>query len=159
MNLPRPVADDHRLATCALRTRGDQQSGTSPARTTTAEPPTELSPSQLNPTHRPQSAWLDDNTVALLMCGEIDVLTAPLLLHELTPLLATARVIVLDFSQVTFLGLEGIAALLELRRRADAACVALRLVVGPHCVAHSLRVTGVGPQLENCFGVADIRSN
>ncbi|HEV2086930.1 MAG TPA: STAS domain-containing protein [Cryptosporangiaceae bacterium] len=81
--------------------------------------------------------------------GEIDMLTAPRLRDEVTPLVTTSGAdIVVDLDQVTFLGSNGLGVLVELSQQADAAGSLLRLVCANRTVTRPLTLTGLDQVLE-----------
>lgn len=75
--------------------------------------------------------------------GEIDTLTAPLLRDQLTEQVATASLLVLDLSDVTFLGSAGLAVLVAAKDDADRREHVLRLVPGSRIVTRALQATGL----------------
>ncbi|WP_165777594.1 STAS domain-containing protein [Amycolatopsis antarctica] len=90
--------------------------------------------------------------VVVHVAGELDVLTAPALRALLWPrLVCAARTVVVDLSQVTFLGLAGVRVLDAALLRASAGEVDLRVVTGPRCVERALELTGAASRLD-CHG-------
>ena len=83
--------------------------------------------------------------------GEIDTLTAPVLRAQLDEQLPAVRLLVLDLSDVTFLGSAGLAVLVAAKDSADARGHTLRLVCGSRIVVRALEATG----LLTLFDVAD----
>ena len=83
--------------------------------------------------------------------GEIDTLTAPVLRAQLDEHLPTVPLLVLDLSDVTFLGSAGLAVLVAAKDAADARGNTLRLVCGSRIVTRALEATG----LLTLFDVAD----
>lgn len=83
--------------------------------------------------------------------GEIDTLTAPVLRGRLDDHLADTELLVLDLSEVTFLGSAGLAALVAAKDDADRRGHVLRLVCGSRIVTRALEATG----LMDLFDVAD----
>ena len=92
----------------------------------------------------------DDATVVHVV-GEIDTLTAPVLRAQLDEHLPVVPLLVLDLSQVTFLGSAGLAVLVAAKDGADARGHTLRLVCGSRIVVRALEATG----LLTLFDVAD----
>jgi anti-sigma B factor antagonist len=92
-----------------------------------------------------------DNALVVHVVGEIDTLTAPVLRAQLDEHLPTARLIVIDLSQVTFLGSAGLAVLVAAKDDADRRGHQLRLVPGSRIVTRALEATG----LLSLFDVAD----
>jgi len=82
--------------------------------------------------------------------GEIDTLTAPLLQARLDEHLVVT-LLVLDLSDVTFLGSAGLAVLVAAKDDADRRSNTLRLVCGSRIVMRALEATG----LLGLFDVAD----
>ncbi len=83
--------------------------------------------------------------------GEIDTLTAPVLRAQLDEHLPVVPLLVLDLSEVTFLGSAGLAVLVSAKDAADARGHTLRLVCGSRIVVRALEATG----LLTLFDVAD----
>jgi anti-sigma B factor antagonist len=83
--------------------------------------------------------------------GEIDTLTAPVLRGHLDEHVPAVRLLVLDLSEVTFLGSAGLAALVAAKDDADRRGHNLRLVCGSRIVTRALEATG----LMSLFDVAD----
>lgn len=83
--------------------------------------------------------------------GEIDTLTAPVLRAQLDEHLPGVPLLVLDLSEVTFLGSAGLAVLVAAKDAADARGNTLRLVCGSRIVVRALEATG----LLSLFDVAD----
>ena len=92
----------------------------------------------------------DDATVVHVV-GEIDTLTAPVLRAQLDEHLPVVPLLVLDLSDVTFLGSAGLAVLVAAKDAADARSHTLRLVCGSRIVVRALEATG----LLTLFDVAD----
>ena len=92
----------------------------------------------------------DDATVVHVV-GEIDTLTAPVLRAQLDEHLPTVPVLVIDLSDVTFLGSAGLAALVGAKDASDAFRHTLWLVCGSRIVVRALEATG----LLTLFNVAD----
>jgi stage II sporulation protein AA (anti-sigma F factor antagonist) len=81
-----------------------------------------------------------DATVARV-CGEIDLLTAPILRAALDEQFdSSPPVLVIDLNGVTFLGACGVEVLIEASERAARAATALRLVYRTRAVARPLEV-------------------
>jgi anti-sigma B factor antagonist len=83
--------------------------------------------------------------------GEIDTLTAPVLRAQLDEHIPTVPLLVLNLSDVTFLGSAGLAVLVAAKDAADARGHTLRLVCGSRIVIRALEATG----LLTLFDVAD----
>jgi anti-sigma B factor antagonist len=83
--------------------------------------------------------------------GEIDTLTAPVLRAQLDEHVPAVPLLVLDLSDVTFLGSAGLAVLVAAKDAADARGHRLRLVCGSRIVTRALEATG----LLSLFDVAD----
>ncbi|HEX5811931.1 MAG TPA: STAS domain-containing protein, partial [Pseudonocardia sp.] len=92
----------------------------------------------------------DDATVVHVV-GEIDTLTAPVLRAQLDEHIPVVPLLVLDLSDVTFLGSAGLAVLVAAKDGADARGHTLRLVCGSRIVTRALEATG----LLTLFDVAD----
>ncbi|MFC4946067.1 anti-sigma factor antagonist [Pseudonocardia sp. GCM10023141] len=87
----------------------------------------------------------------LHVVGELDTLTAPLLNARLQEQQAAARHIVLDLTDVTFLGSAGLAVLVGAKDAADAAGGRLWVVPGSRIVKRAMEATGLLPH----FAIAD----
>jgi anti-sigma B factor antagonist len=83
--------------------------------------------------------------------GEIDTLTAPVLRTRLEEHLAEIELVVLDLSEVTFLGSAGLAVLVAARDEADRLNHKFRLVPGSRIFVRALEATG----LLTLFDMAD----
>ncbi len=81
--------------------------------------------------------------------GEIDMLTAPRLRDEVTPLVSAAGSdVVVDLDEVTFLGSNGLGVLVELSHQAAAAGSRFRLVCANRTVIRPIALTGLDQVLE-----------
>jgi anti-sigma B factor antagonist len=92
-----------------------------------------------------------DGALVVHVVGEIDTLTAPILRAQLDDHLPAVKLLVLDLSQVTFLGSAGLAVLVAAKDDADRRGHTLRLVPGSRIVTRALEATG----LLTLFDVAD----
>jgi anti-sigma B factor antagonist len=80
----------------------------------------------------------------LSMAGEIDLLTAPVLVEEAGEQLGRSpSALVLDLSQVTFCDSAGVAALVRIYHRATGAGIELTLRGATGMVRHVLEISGV----------------
>ena len=84
----------------------------------------------------------DDATVVHVV-GEIDTLTAPVLRAQLDEHIPAVSLLVLDLSDVTFLGSAGLAVLVETQKAANARDIALQLIATTRPVTRPLEVTGL----------------
>jgi anti-sigma B factor antagonist len=85
--------------------------------------------------------------VVVSVDGEVDAFTLHLLEAELAASLQ-ASVVVVDLSEVSFLGSCGISALMSHHQRLAGLGSAVRLVVPPHQpVERALRITGITEEL------------
>ncbi|MGQ0575127.1 MAG: STAS domain-containing protein [Pseudonocardia sp.] len=96
-----------------------------------------------------------DAAVVVHVVGEIDTLTAPVLRAQLDEHLPVAALLVLDFSQVTFLGSAGLAVLVAAKDDADRRGHTLRLVPGSRIVTRALEATGLLTLFEVADGVPE----
>lgn len=87
----------------------------------------------------------------LHVAGELDTLTAPLLQVRLLEHQAQVGHVVLDLSDVTFLGSAGLAVLVGAKDDADSRGCQLLLVPGSRIVKRALEATGLLP----LFAIAD----
>jgi anti-sigma B factor antagonist len=83
--------------------------------------------------------------------GEIDTLTAPVLRSRLDEQLAETPLLVLDLSDVTFLGSAGLAVLVAAKDQAARLRHSFRIVPGSRIVTRALEATG----LLGLFDIAD----
>lgn len=79
----------------------------------------------------------------LHVVGELDTLTAPLLQVRLAEQLAQLRKLVLDLSDVTFLGSAGLAVLVGAKDDADSRGCRFLVVPGSRIVKRALEATGL----------------
>ncbi|HXV92519.1 MAG TPA: STAS domain-containing protein [Pseudonocardia sp.] len=91
------------------------------------------------------------DAVVVHAVGEIDTLTAPVLQARLAEHLDATALVVLDMSEVTFLGSAGLAVLVAEKDRAESLGRRLRLVCGSRIVTRALEATG----LLGLFDIAD----
>jgi anti-sigma B factor antagonist len=84
-----------------------------------------------------------DGARILHASGEIDIISAPALRDALLPAVAAAQLVVLDLSDVTFLGSSGLAVLVEARDQARQNGRELRLVCTTRIVLRALEATGL----------------
>ena len=92
-----------------------------------------------------------DQASVLHVVGEIDTLTAPLLRAQLDGQIAGVPLLVLDLSEVTFLGSAGLAVLVAAKDDAETRDHRLRIVPGSRIVVRALQATG----LLGIFDIAD----
>ena len=91
------------------------------------------------------------DAVVVHVVGEVDTLTAPALRAQLQAQVVAAGLLVVDLSEVTFLGSAGLAVLVATKDDAERAGTRLRLVCGTRIVTRALEATG----LLALFDVAD----
>jgi anti-sigma B factor antagonist len=91
----------------------------------------------------------------LHVVGEVDTLTAPVLRTRLDEHLAEVELLVLDLTDVTFLGSAGLAVLVGARDEADRVGHRLRLVPGSRIVVRALEATGLLTLFELADTAAD----
>jgi anti-sigma B factor antagonist len=92
-----------------------------------------------------------DGASVLHVVGEIDTLTAPLLRAQLDGQIPVSPLLVLDMTEVTFLGSAGLAVLVAAKDAAEVHDHRLRIVPGSRIVVRALQATG----LLNIFDIAD----
>jgi anti-sigma B factor antagonist len=92
-----------------------------------------------------------DQASVLHVVGEIDTLTAPLLRAQLDGQIPGVPLLVLDLTEVTFLGSAGLAVLVAAKDEAEAHDHRLRIVPGSRIVVRALEATG----LLGIFDIAD----
>ena len=83
------------------------------------------------------------STRVVRVSGEIDILSAPALRDALLPALESAPSVVVDLSEVSFLGSSGLAVLVEAREQAQRDGHELRLVRPSRIVTRALEATGL----------------
>jgi anti-sigma B factor antagonist len=96
-----------------------------------------------------------DDALVVHVLGEIDTLTAPVLRGELDEHLPTVPLVVLDLSQVTFLGSAGLAVLVAAKDDAERRGHLLRLVCGSRIVTRALEATGLLALFDVAEGVPE----
>lgn len=96
----------------------------------------------------------NDATVVHVV-GEIDTLTAPVLRAQLDEHIPAVPLLVLDLSDVTFLGSAGLAVLVAGKDAADARGHTLRLVCGSRIVTRALEATGLLTLFDTADGVPE----
>ncbi len=84
-----------------------------------------------------------DKAAVLHVVGEIDTLTAPLLRAQLEHQVPAAPLLVLDLTEVTFLGSAGLAVLVAAKDDAELRQHRLRIVPGSRIVVRALQATGL----------------
>jgi anti-sigma B factor antagonist len=92
-----------------------------------------------------------EHASVLHVVGEIDTLTAPLLRAQLDGQIPGVPLLVLDLTEVTFLGSAGLAVLVAAKDEADTHDHRLRIVPGSRIVVRALEATG----LLSIFDIAD----
>lgn len=95
-----------------------------------------------------------DGVRVMHVVGEIDTLTAPVLRDRVTAQLAEVTLLVLDLTDVTFLGSAGLAVLVAAKDEAEQRKCSLRLVPGSRIVTRALEATGLLGLFEIAEGVA-----
>ena len=85
----------------------------------------------------------EGSTHVVRASGEIDILSAPALRTALLPALESAEQVVLDLSDVSFLGSSGLAVLVEARDQAQRSDHHLRLICSSRIVLRALEATGL----------------
>jgi anti-sigma B factor antagonist len=92
-----------------------------------------------------------DGARVMHVVGEIDTLTAPILRSRLDEHLPETPLLVLDLTDVTFLGSAGLAVLVAAKDQADGFNHRFRVVPGSRIVTRALEATG----LLGLFDIAD----
>ena len=89
-------------------------------------------------------ALVADETTRLVLAGEVDCSTAPLLRRALDNAFADGpREVTVDLGAVTFLDSAGLSTLAIAHRTAAGQGARLRVLVGTRAVARALQVTGL----------------
>ncbi|MHA6801524.1 STAS domain-containing protein [Bounagaea algeriensis] len=88
--------------------------------------------------------WRPTSTsVVLRVAGELDSSTAPRLHELLAPRLSsTVESVILDLSELDFMGVAGLELLNHARRRGAGRAISVCIVDGPVCVDRALRAAG-----------------
>lgn len=86
----------------------------------------------------------EDDVVVLAVSGELDLLTTQALETQLTEVLAPPnKVVVLDLSEVSFLGSAALSTLLSSAESAKSGGIEFRLVATERATLRPLEVTGI----------------
>ncbi len=96
-----------------------------------------------------------DDARVVHVVGEVDTLTAPVLRAQLDEQIAAVRLLVLDLTDVTFLGSAGLAVLVAAKDDADRREHRLRLVCGSRIVTRALQATGLLTLFDTADGVPE----
>ncbi len=88
------------------------------------------------------------------LSGELDLATAPQLTMRLDEALISARLVVIDLRQLTFMDSTGLAVLINAHNRARRGERRLVLIRGPLQVDRLLKLTGLADRLE----ITDLQS-
>ncbi|MFB9383922.1 STAS domain-containing protein [Pseudonocardia petroleophila] len=96
-----------------------------------------------------------EGAVVVHVVGEVDTLTAPLLRAQLDEQIAAVPLLVLDLTDVTFLGSAGLAVLVAAKDDADRRGHRLRLVCGSRIVTRALQATGLLTLFDTADGVPE----
>ena len=118
------------------------------------DPPTDDDPDDLDEVGevvRFDVVGYGDRASVLHVVGEIDTLTAPLLRAQLDGQIPQVPLLVLDLTEVTFLGSAGLAVLVAAKDDAETHDHRLRIVPGSRIVVRALEATG----LLGIFDIAD----
>jgi anti-anti-sigma factor len=92
--------------------------------------------------------WLEPDVAVLSVAGDLDMLTSPQLGQALEQLLSREpRTVVVDLSEVTFLGSAGLAALVTAHQRAESPEV-LRIVAPSRDTRRTFAMTGLDDLLD-----------
>lgn len=95
-----------------------------------------------------------DGFGTVAVAGDIDLLTAPQLAAAVTAAQSSTPSVLLDLSDVDFLGSAGLSVLVEAARRADDSAGRLAVLVTRHAVRRAIEVTGLDAAL-TLFDAAD----
>lgn len=91
-------------------------------------------------------ALLDDQATVVLS-GELDLATAPLLRRHLDAVVALANHVVVDLADVDFVGCAGLAVLLDAARRLDERGGTLRLRSARRIIEMTIAILGLDDML------------
>lgn len=88
--------------------------------------------------------WRPTSTsVVIRIAGELDATTAPRVHELLAPRLSSmCETVILDFSELRFMGVAGLELLAHARRRGASRAMTICIVDGPVCVDRALRAAG-----------------
>jgi anti-anti-sigma factor len=89
------------------------------------------------------SHTVNDLGTVVRVTGELDMSTTPQFEEQVVAAATVSRPVVLDLRTVTFLGSNGLTALLRLRTRCAKAGTALRIVTERREVLRPLEITGL----------------
>jgi anti-sigma B factor antagonist len=94
---------------------------------------------------------LDQGVWTVLVAGEVDMLTGPLLQEQLNNVIVTRPAcLIIDLSQVTFMGSTGLSVLITTRHAANQQDTTLQLRgTERRAVAHPLKITGLDHLFES----------
>jgi anti-sigma B factor antagonist len=124
-------------------------SGDSPVEPTSAD----LADDEIGEVVRFDVVGHGDGVRVMHVVGEIDTLTAPVLRDRVYEQLADVSLLVLDLTDVTFLGSAGLAVLVAAKDEAEQRQCRLRLVPGSRIVTRALEATGLQALFEISDGV------
>jgi anti-sigma B factor antagonist len=83
-------------------------------------------------------------SVLIHVSGDVDAHSSPRLRELISQRLASvAETLVLDLTDVSFLGVDGLELLVQAQQRAESRAVVLRLVTGPVSVRRALAAAGL----------------
>lgn len=88
-----------------------------------------------------------ETSVRILVAGELDLATAPLLDGEVRQVEATAASLVIDLSGVTFMDSSGLRLLVDAHQRSQENGNRLQIIEGSEPVRRVLRLSGLDQQL------------
>jgi len=96
------------------------------------------------------SDFLDQDVALVVVEGEVDISSASLVLSELQIALRAPapKVVVVDLTDVSFLGSEGVRLLIEADERAQSVSARLRVVASRRAVLRPLEITGTLSKLD-----------
>lgn len=95
-----------------------------------------------------------DGIGTVVVAGDVDLLTAPRMASAVEQAQEPGRAVLLDLSDVDFLGSAGLSVLVQAARRADDVQGRLAVLVTRHPVQRAIEVTGLDAAL-NIFKTAD----
>lgn len=95
------------------------------------------------------------DAVVIHVVGEVDTLTAPALRAQLDEHIPKTPLVVLDLTEVSFLGSVGLAVMVAAEERARAIGHTLRVVCGSRIVTRALEATGLLGMFDIAEGVPE----
>ena len=101
---------------------------------------------------------LDSDVLSVEAVGEVDMSTAPRLLATVDAVSDTARLVVIDLTEVSFLDSSGLNTLVKAQRRLSTRGIGLRIVVpADHAVRRVFEIAHLEDELSIAESAAEAR--